>query len=289
MKKLLKIIGWTLLTLSILFVGYAIYVYQTDYFIKAIIDNDESALYYRPSKEMKSMEDLVYTEDRLKVEDSITIYTYEFKPTTPAKANIFLIRGNSGNITTYGNSIKPLADNGFHVYAVDWRGYGKSTGVPNYRGVLKDTQVAFSNFLVKTATDSLKTIVYGMSLGGQIATKITKDNQDQVDALILDGTLESAHSFLLDNVSGFILPKLVKDPSAFNQDYVAVTDIADIYGIPKLIIHSKSDRAVPFERGKNVFAAANEPKIFWETDTKHIATLEDLNEEAMEKIHELIR
>lgn len=288
MKRIVKITGWTLLSLILLFVGYAIYVYQTDYFIKAIIENDESELFYRPSKEMQAMEGLDYIEHRLEVADSISIYSYTFKARTTPKANIFLIRGNSGNITYYANSIQPLIANRFNIYSLDWRGYGKSNGIPNYKGVLKDTQVAFADFLAKTEGDSLQTIVYGMSLGGQIATKITKDNQEKVDALVLDGTLASAHSFVADNLRGFLESKLLKDASEFNQDYISVRDIADIRDVPKLIIHSKIDRAVPIERGKNVFEAAQEPKTFWETNTAHIKTLEELTEETIAKIDELL-
>ena len=159
MRKVLKITGWTLLTLFILFIGYAIYTYQTNTFIKALVNNDESALFYRPSKEKQSMEGLSYTEHRLEVEDSVAIYSYKFKPSGTPKANIFLIRGNNGNISSYGNSIKPLVDNGFNVYSLDWRGYGKSTGVPSCKGILKDTQVAFDDFLEKTGTLFLSRIL----------------------------------------------------------------------------------------------------------------------------------
>lgn len=37
-----------------------------------------------------------------------------------------------------------------------------------------------------------------MSFGGPMAIKITKDNQDLVDFLVLDGTTESAQSLAMD-------------------------------------------------------------------------------------------
>jgi len=285
MKKILKIIGWTFLTLILLGIGIGIYFYKTDPMIKAIVNNDESKLYYFPTKEMVNMDELEYSESVLTVEDSIKIYTYQFKPKGEKIANIFLIHGAGGNISTYKNLIKPLTENGFGVYALDWRGYGKSTGIPNYKGVMKDTEIAFRDFLHKTAVDSLKTIVYGMSLGGPMAIKITKDNQNQVNALILDGTVESAQSLAIDYAPiDYLKEKARKSPEKFNQDYVGVRDIADINNLPKLIIHSRIDRDVPFQRGKNVFDAAKEPKEFWRTETDHIMTLSDLTEEAIDKI-----
>jgi len=285
MKKLIKIIA----VLLILIIAYGIYKYQSDPYISALINNDESFLFYRPSSEIQSMDDLNYTEAVLTVEDSIKVHTYLFKPKTEVKANIFLIRGNSGNTSQGKELIKPLIDNGFKVYSIDWRGYGKSSGIPNYKGVMKDTQAAFVDFLSQTKNDSVKTIVYGMSLGGQLAVKLTKDNQNKIDALVLDGALESAHSFITDNFREFYLQSFTKNPENYNQEYVAIRDITDIKNIPKLIIHSTEDRAVPFQRGQNLFAKAKEPKMFWETNTGHIKTLTDLPEELIEKLNALIR
>lgn len=289
MKRTLKITTRVILIFFILIAAYAIYTYQTDTFVKALVQNNESALFYRPSTEMKSMQGLKYTEHQIEVEESVSIYSYEFKPTTAPKAHIFLVRGNSGNISHYVNSITPLVNNGFHVHTLDWRGYGKSTGVPNYKGILKDTQAAFADFLSRTANDSIKAIVYGMSLGGQVAVKIAKDNQTSVDALILDGSLASAYGFIADNVEGSILSIFMKNSADYNQEYIAVRDIAAIENMPKLIIHSTVDRAVPFERGKSIFDAAKTPKELWETNTAHIKTLEDLTKETVEKIDALIR
>lgn len=289
MKKILKIIALTFLALLIIVATYGIFLYQSDPFIKALVNNDESKLFYRPATEMQPMNDLDYSENILKVEDSINIYTYFFNPITESKANIFLIRGNSGNTSTYQDLIKPLVNNGFRVYATDWRGFGKSNGVPSYKGIMKDTETAFIDFLKQTENDSIKTIVYGMSLGGQLAIKLAKDNQTKVDALVLDGTLESAHSFIIDNFQEFYLQMFIKNSEKYNQDYVAIRDIADIGNVPKLIIHSKKDRAVPFERGKNIFDAAKEPKIFWETNTEHIKTLKDLPDETIERLNEIIQ
>ncbi|MGP1992511.1 alpha/beta hydrolase [Zobellia laminariae] len=284
MKKI-KIIG---LVVLILLAAYTVYVYQSDRYVKALITNDESTLFYRPDTEVGNMTNLEYSESILKVEDSIIIHTYLFYPKTAPKANIFLIRGNSGNTSTYKDLIKPLVNNGFRVYSTDWRGYGKSTGKPSYKGIMKDTEEAFTDFLKHVKNDSIKTVVYGMSLGGQVAIKLTKDNPDKVDALVLDGSLASAHSFIEDNFQGFLMRNFIKDSTEYNQDYLAIRDISDINNTPKLIIHSKEDRAVPFERGQSIFNLAKEPKTFWKTNTKHIQTLKVLPGETVEKLNALL-
>lgn len=290
MKKILKIIGWTFLTILVIGIGFGIYFYQSNPMFKAIANNDESKLYYFPTKEMDSMNNLNYSEIKLIVDDSINIYAYYFNPTSEKKANIFLVHGAGGNVSKYEPLIRPLLDNGFGVYAFDWRGFGKSTGKPNYKGVMKDTEIAFKDFYSKTLKDSLKTVVYGMSLGGQMAIKITVDNENQVDLLVLDGTVESAQSLAIDHAPiDFLKNKAKNTPEDFNQDYVAVRDISLIEDTPKLIIHSINDVEVPIERGKNVYNAAKNPKEFWETKTEHIMTLKDLSKETSERIYSKIR
>jgi len=288
MKRTIKILGWGGLALILGLFACGFYSYNYDPFVNALIHNDESKIFFRPSREIQNMEDLCYSKKILTVEDSIKIHTFLFAPIAKAKANIFLIRGNAGNTSKAKDLIKPLVNYGFRVYTLDWRGYGESNGVPNYRGVMKDTQTAFKDFLLRIENDTIKTIVYGMSLGGQLAINLTKHNSSKIDALVLEGTLESAHSFIADNVQEFYLKTFIRQPKKYNQDYMAVRDIADIENVPKLIIHSKMDRAVPFERGRNIFRAAQEPKMFWETHTEHIKTIPDMPEELTEKLQLLI-
>lgn len=290
MKKALKIFGSFILLLILVLVGTGFYFYQTDPMIKAMVNNDESRLYYYPVKEMDSMDDLQYSETVLTVEDSLDIYTYYFPSATiEPKGNIFLLHGAGGNVSKYKSLIIPLVENGYGVYAVDWRGYGKSGGRPNYKGVLKDTEAGFKDFLSRTRADSLKTIVYGLSLGGQLAVKITRDNQTKVDALVLDGSIQSAQQMAIDYAPmDFLKEKARNHPGNFNQDYVALEDIRAINDIPKLIIHSKVDKDVSFKQGQNLFEAAKEPKEFWETNTKHIMTLREYPEETVQKIEDLL-
>lgn len=291
MKKTLKVVGVVILILILFTAGAGFYFYKTDPMVKAIVDNDESKLYYFPVKEMEDMNDLKYSETILRVEDSLNIYSYYFQATTEKpKGNIFFIHGAGGNVSKYKVLIKPLVENGYGVYAVDWRGYGNSTGKPSYKGVLKDTEVAFADFKNKTESDSLKMIVYGTSLGGQLAVKITADNQNEIDALVLDGSIQSAQQMAIDYAPvDFLKEKARKNPENFNQDYVAIRDIKKISNTPKLIIHSQSDRDVSLIQGENLYEAAKEPKEFWITDTKHIMTLKEHPDEAIQRIDELIR
>ncbi len=249
---------------------------------------NEAKMFYKPSREFEEMDDLLFEEKPIDVENGITIHNYYFKCDSP-KANIFLIHGNGGNVSAYKSMINTLVAGRYNICAVDWRGYGKSTGKPDYKGVLKDTQAAFDDFIASTRSDSLKTIVYGMSLGGQIATKLVSARQDETDGLVLDGCLSSALNLTLDFIPTFILRNNVRsNADVFNQEYVAEKDIKSIENIPKLIIHSETDNVVLFYHGERIFRNATEPKFFWKTDTEHIRTLDEFPDEAIKKIDQLL-
>ncbi|MDR2918418.1 MAG: lysophospholipase [Tannerella sp.] len=271
---------------------------QTSYGANIAIENstssigrsiyNESKMFYRPSRIFEDMSDLVFEEKAIDVGAGVTVYTYFFKSKMP-KANIFLVHGNGGNVSTYKDMTKTLVAGNYNVYVVDWRGYGKSTGYPEYKGVLMDTEAAFDDFISQVGSDSLKKIVYGMSLGGQIATKLVSDRQHDVDALILDGSLSSAQNLAADFMpAGFIRNSMEKNTSLFNQDYVAERDIKDIVNVPKLIIHSETDQVVLFYHGERIFENAGEPKFFWKTNTDHIMTLVELPDETIRKIDDLL-
>lgn len=249
---------------------------------------DESKMFYKPSHEIEDMGDLICRERAIDVEEGVTIYAYYFESDSP-KANIFFVHGNGGNVSTYKNMIRTLVSGGYNVCVVDWRGYGKSTGKPEYKGVLKDTKAAFDDFIALTRHDSLKVVVYGMSLGGQIATKLVSDHQQYIDAFVLDGSLSSAQNLAMDFMPGdFIRNSMKRNANRFNQDYVAERDIQKIVGIPKLIIHSAKDKIVSLYHGELLFKNAQNPKFFWKTNTDHIKTLEEFPDKTIARIDRLI-
>lgn len=290
MKKALKISAWTLFVLVLLTSGFGFYMYTTNPFIKAVVDNDESKLFYFPVKKVESLAEFNYEEIPLKVEDTVTIYSYFFKPEKDSvKGSVFFIHGAGGNVGRYMKFIKPLLHNGFQVYALDWRGFGKSNGEPLHSNVLADTKVAFNHMLAREDVKSTKIVVLGQSLGGQVAVALTKEYENRIDALVLDGSVASFPSVAADNSPiEFLKKRAENNPEDFNQPYRAIDDIRGIYDTPKLIIQSSEDQNVSPERGEALFENAREPKIYWQTKGEHMGTLVNHPEEAVQRIDALI-
>lgn len=56
-----------------------------------------------------------------------------------------------------------LVDMGYHVFALDYRGYGDSTGVPTEEGVVRDLLKLYD--VILNNNEQARIFLYGHSLG----------------------------------------------------------------------------------------------------------------------------
>ncbi|MEE4198063.1 MAG: alpha/beta fold hydrolase [Bacteroidales bacterium] len=241
--------------------------------------------FYSPSKAWNPIQNMEFTTFNFYI-DQDTLHTLLFTPENAAKATIIFYHGAGGNISTYTPIIRPLVNAGYQVFAVDFRGYGKSTGKPTHLNIANDAQLIFDKILFKEAFNHLPVVIYGASMGTQIATKIAKDNQENISALILDGTISSFTDMALRSVpenQKAMIAQYVTSP------YSAKEDIKEIKNIKMLFIHSKEDNSVPFSQGKRVFDNATGSKELWVYKGKHLTSATNLTDEFIQKINTLIQ
>ncbi len=217
--------------------------------------------FYYPSHEWKEIDSLKVKTFTQKVEeDVITAYliTHVEKP----KATIIYFHGAGGNVSTYIPLIKPLVEDGFQVFMVDFRGYGKSTGKPTHLNIESDGQKILDFALKQKGIKNTAILLYGASMGTQIATHLAASNESKINGLILDGTISS----FTDIATAYspaeqkeMIEKVVTSP------YSAKEDIKKLTKIPVLFIHSKEDEEVPFfmyEKVEANCAAKHEALIY---------------------------
>ncbi len=239
--------------------------------------------FYFPSKEWNKIENIEYDEMFFEI-DSVKLNAILLKPETNPKATIIFYHGAGGNISTYTNITKPLVLAGYQVFMPDFRGYGKSTGTPTHLNIAQDAQIIFDKIIEKENFEHLPIIIYGASMGTQIATKIAKDNQSKIAGLILDGALSSFTDIALLSVPAEqrqMIAQYVTSP------YSAKNDIKQIENLPKLIIHSKEDKSVPFSQGETVYNNASEPKEFWVYNGEHLKSAINYPELFIQKINSI--
>lgn len=221
--------------------------------------------FYHPDKEWVGIHCSNYQEIVFH-SDGDTIYSVLIKPRKTPKATLLYFHGNGSNISKWVPSILPLVNDGFQVCMLDYRGYGKSTGKPTHLNIARDAQMLLDSLLRREDIMHTKLIVYGASIGSQVATHLTRTNNDKISALILDGMMTSFTDIaLLTTPKEYheYVKKLVTSP------YSAKEDIKEIKNIKVLFIHSIEDE-IPIEGAQGIYNHLTCPKMFWIYEGKHM-------------------
>jgi len=241
--------------------------------------------FYQPSKQLKPIENLKYEEIAFPVDqDTITVIVLKPVSAKP-KATILFFHGAGGNVSTYVFMTKPLVEDGFQVVMVDFRGYGKSTGIPTHINVAEDGQKFFDFIYQRKDVKNTKIIIYGASLGSQISAHLARKNKDKISGLVIDGGMSS-----FADIAAIFAPQF-KDMIAkmLSSVYAAKEDVKFTEGLPKLFVYSKNDKTVPFSQGEEVYQNASEPKQFFEFTADHLNAVKEKPTELLKAIESLLK
>ncbi|MCM8782094.1 MAG: alpha/beta hydrolase [Candidatus Omnitrophica bacterium] len=180
-------------------------------------------------------------------------------PKNDSAAYLLFCHGNAGNISHRLEMIDIFIKIGLNVFIFDYRGYGRSQGIPSEGGIYQDVRAAY-NYLISKGINEKNIVVFGESLGGAAAVDLAKDLER--GALITEGLFTS-----VPNMAGEIYPCL---PIKFviSSRYDNISKIKNIK-IPKLIIHSKDDEIIPYHHGERLFKSAKPPKDFFQLRGGH--------------------
>lgn len=240
--------------------------------------------FYFPSKKWSDIPaDLSFEEVNLKA-DTCVLHALFFKPETTPRATVLFFHGAGGNISTYTFMTKPLVDAGFQVLMVDFRGYGKSTGKPTHLNIASDGQMLFDNLIKREDVKGKKLILFGASIGSQVAAKLAKDNAGKVDALVLEGPMSS-----FTDIAAAYAPEAQREMirQYLVSPYSAREDVKRV-NIPTLVVHSKEDKEVPFAQGEQVFNNAAGKKDLWVYTGGHLEAMKIAPDEYIKRIESLI-
>jgi len=202
---------------------------------------------------------LAYAEVHLTTVDGIGIYGW-FVPHEHPRATLLFLHGNGGNISHRMEKLEIFNKLGLNIFIIDYRGYGLSTGNPSEKGTYLDAEAAWSYLTKDRGISDQNIIFYGESLGGAVATWLA--TQHKPGALIL----ESSFTSVMDMGRKYYPYLPIRWISRIR--YPTLDRINHVHA-PLMIIHSPADDIVPYEQGRELFAAANEPKSFLEIMGDH--------------------
>ena len=203
-----------------------------------------------------------FEDVRFKASDGVEINGWFYPANTNSpRAHLALLfcHGNGGNIG-YGLDIyESLLSTGISLLTFDYRGYGRSEGKPSEDGTYLDAEAAYQ-WLRAKGFAATNIILYGQSLGGGVATELAM--REKTGGLILQSTFTS-----VPDIGAELFPWLpVRWLGTIRYDTHSKLPQLKI---PVLIMHSRADDLIPYHHGERNFAAANEPKLFWEIHGGH--------------------
>ena len=174
----------------------------------------------------------------------------------PAKSDLapalLYLHGARWNLTGSSSRIARYRELGFSVLAIDYRGFGKSSGeIPSEETAYEDAKVAWEHLL--KLTPNSHHYVYGHSLGGAIAIDVARNNKT-VDGVILEATFTSIRDMAKQFAWGWLPVDLV-----LTQRFASIEKITEV-SAPTLFVHGKEDRMVPFSMSEELFAASKASK-----------------------------
>ncbi len=168
-------------------------------------------------------------------------------------STILYLHGNDLNIGGNVERIARLHRMGFNVLAVDYRGYGRSTGaLPSEARVYEDAETAWTYLVQLRHVDPRSTLIFGHSLGGVIAIDLALRHPEAA-GLIVEGTFTSMSEVAEITYWMFPVDRLL------NQRFDALSKVAGLR-LPVLFIHGTADSEVPSTMSQRLFDATGAPK-----------------------------
>lgn len=103
------------------------------------------------------------------------------------KGLVFYLHGNTGSLKRWQFMAEEISSYGFDVFAMDYRGYGRSEGGRSEAKMHRDVEFCFD--FIRPKYESYPVIIYGRSLGTGFATKLA--SRRIVDGLVLETPFNS--------------------------------------------------------------------------------------------------
>ena len=180
------------------------------------------------------------------------VWAHQEDPDAPV---LLYFHGNTGNLDTYNAEINRYWTFGYETFSFDFRGYGKSEGTPTWEGLAEDGLAAVDYVSTETGLLPSELPYLGLSLGGSVATRTAGV---EPPAVLITESMFASGEDLIDDGSGLGLPPgwLLED------EWDNTIAIAEVH-VPVLVMHGEADEFIQVEHGREVYAAANDPKELW--------------------------
>jgi fermentation-respiration switch protein FrsA (DUF1100 family) len=219
----------------------------------AILFAAQRFLLYRPDTSQPDrqalaaagLEEIVATTD-----DGLSLRFWAKLPAREAMPLVALFHGNAGHHGHRLYAAAPLLAAGYGVALVAYRGYGGNPGRPTETGLYSDG-AATLRALAERGVPASRVVAWGESLGTGVATMMA--TLFPLRGVVLHAPFTSVADRAQEIYWFLPVRWLVRDR------FDSRARIAQLRA-PLLIVHGAEDRVVPIAHGRELLAAAAEPK-----------------------------
>jgi uncharacterized protein len=194
---------------------------------------------------------LRYEQVALATPDGERLAAWQLEPDEP-RADVLYFHGNGGNLSLWLPVYAALHRQGYRVFAIDYRGYGLSTGSPSEEGLYRDAEAA-ARHAHAGRTPGRPLVFWGRSLGGAAAASAARSLPP--DGLILESAFPTKTAVIRRDP----VLRLLNLFASYRFDTV---ELLRGFERPVLVLHGDRDRIIPFALGRELFERLGGPKEF---------------------------
>lgn len=240
MKLILTVAGVVILAYAALLAG--LYMFQ-----RRLVYPTQTAPYHSVSD--LRLDNL--REVKLKAPDGAALIAW-WIPSKPGKPTLLYFHGNADSLMERLPRMERFSAAGYGVFMPAYRGYSGSEGTPTESTLIGDAVTAYDALREKGVSEK-NIVLYGESLGTGVAIQLAEKRQ--AEGIVLDAPYTS-----LTDVAQLAYPFIPVRP--FMTERFESRSHIQRLKIPLLIMHGTEDQVIPISLGRELFAAANEPKTF---------------------------
>lgn len=198
------------------------------------------------------IKDLAFQEVLFPAGDGPRLYGW-YLPGSNSRQVILFFHGTATNLSHLTPLLKELKRLHTAIFAIDYRGFGRSGGRPTEAGTYQDARGALA-YLLRLGWAPDQIIYYGHSLGAAIALQLALD--DPPSGLVLESPFTSIPD-LIHYHHPWIFSVM---PWAFPPFYDNRAKIGSLR-TPLLIFQGRRDTIVPPQMARTLYSLAPNPKI----------------------------
>lgn len=189
-------------------------------------------------------------EVELKSQDGERLVAWHVAP-RDGKPVVMYFQGNGGGLDLRAHRFAKLAAEGLGILALNYRGYGGSSGRPTEEGLLRDAEAAYQFAAARYAPDRI--VPWGESLGTGVAVALAATHP--VARVLLESPFTSTAD-IAASIYWFIPVRLLMHDQFRSDERIAKV------AAPVLVLHGARDMVIPIRFGERLYELIRAPKRF---------------------------